>query len=169
MLIKKVEQALNSQIQKEIASAYLYLAMSAHLENKDLPGMANWMKVQAHEEMGHAMRLFGYVVSRDGCVVLEAIEKPDSEFGSALEVFDRVLKHEQYVTESISKLYELAVSEKDYPTQSHLQWFIDEQVEEEKTAKDVLTQLKVAEGHPPILLMLDQQLGKRPAASAAAE
>ena len=166
MLSKKAQDALNDQIQKEFASAYLYLAMAAHLENRIFPGMAHWMRVQAHEEFGHAMRLFDFVNAREGRVMLQAITQPQADFGTPDKVFEHVLEHERRVTESINKLYELAVSERDYPTQNHLQWFINEQVEEEKTAKEVLDKIRAAEGQGYVLLLLDQQLGQRQPATA---
>jgi ferritin len=161
MLSNVLQDALNDQIQVELHSAYIYLAMSAHFEAAALPGCAGWMKHQAQEEVGHAMRLFDFVNDRGGRVVLKAIDKPEKEFGSPRQVFEAALKHEQHVTGTIHKLYALAVKENDYPTQSHLQWFIDEQVEEEKTAGDIVELFKRAGDHEAALLMIDHQLGQR--------
>lgn len=158
---KKVEKAFNDQIQLELSSAYLYLAMAAHFEGQNLPGFAHWMKAQFQEEQGHAMRLYEHVNDRGGRVVLEAIEKPPTEFGSPREVFEAVLKHERKVTASIHKLYELAGKENDLAAQVHLQWFINEQVEEEKNAIDILAQLTAVEEHKHALLMVDHHLGQR--------
>jgi len=136
--------------------------MAANFETQNLPGFANWMKAQAKEEMGHGMRIYEYINDRGGKVVLGAIEKPPADFGAPREVFKQVLDHERKVTASINALYELAVKEKDYPTQLALHWFINEQVEEEKTAEDILEWLKALEkeGMHPLVIM-DKQLGKR--------
>ena len=158
MLSKTMEDALNAQIQKEIASSYLYLAMAAYCEKQNLPGFAKWLKVQAQEEQGHAMRIYEYVNDRGGTVVLQAIEQPPITFGKPVEVFEAVLKHEQKVTASINDLYTLAVKENDYATQAMLQWFITEQVEEEKNASDIIALLKMAAEH---VVLLDDRLGKR--------
>ena len=161
MLSKILLDALNDQIQAELHSAYVYLAMSAHFEAEALPGCAGWMQHQAREEVAHAMRLFGFINDRGGRVVLKAIDKPEKEFGSPLEAFKTALKHEQYISGRIHDLYALAVKENDYPTQTHLQWFIDEQVEEEKTAGDIVDLFKRAGDDEAAVLMIDQQLGAR--------
>ena len=161
MINKTVLNALNEQIQKEFASAYLYLSMATHFENENLPGFANWMKAQAKEEMGHGMRIFEYINDRGGRVILGAIEKPPADFGSPVDIFQQTLDHEKKVTASINALYELAVKENDYPTQVHLQWFINEQVEEEKSADTILQQLKTVEEGKYSLLIMEHQLGKR--------
>jgi len=160
---KNVEQAINEQINLELASAYVYLSMAAYFEQSDQPGSASWMQSQAQEEVGHAMRLFGYVNGRGGKVVLTAIAGPPTEFGSMLDVFKQALTHEQHVTATIHKLYELAVAEKDYATQSMLQWFINEQVEEEDTAGTIVSQLERIGNHPAALFAMDHQLGRRAA------
>ena len=161
MLTQAVQDALNKQIQIELQSSYIYLAMSAHFESLALPGCAGWMRAQAQEEVGHAMRLFTYVHDRNGHVILEAIDKPASEFGTPKGVFAAALKHEQFVTGSINDLYALAVKENDYATQTHLNWFIDEQVEEEKTAGEMVDLFTRAGDHEAALLMLDKSLGQR--------
>jgi ferritin len=158
---KKVEDAINKQINAEIYSAYLYLAMAAYFDGEGLEGFSNWMKIQAQEEMTHAMKFYRYVFERGGKVVMDAIEKPNGEYGSSLEVFEEVLKHEQLVTSLINGLYELAVDEKDYAFQSMLKWFIDEQVEEEGNAQQIIDQVKLAGEKGPGLFMLDKELGAR--------
>ncbi len=160
-LSKKMENALNEQINAEFYSAYLYLSMSAYCESIDLPGFANWMLAQSQEENEHGMRLFNFVHDRDGAVKLDKIDKPESEFGTILDMFNKVLEHEKYVTKRIHDLYKLAVEEADYPTQVELQWFIQEQVEEEKTAKDIIQQLKWIGDKTTALFMLDQKMGER--------
>lgn len=156
-----MQDAINEQINIELTSAYVYLAMSAYFDDQNLGGIAGWLKKQANEELGHAMRLFGYLVDRGGRVVMHAIPQPDKDYGTALEAFRKVLKHEQHVTASINRLYAIAVEQNDYPTQVHLHWFIDEQVEEEKTASDIVGRLELVGDHKPSLLMLDHQLGRR--------
>jgi ferritin len=143
--------------------------MSAYCESIDLPGFAAWMKQQAAEERIHAMRFYDFVFDRDGRVELEAIAKPQAEYKSILDMFENVLKHEQHVTKLIHDLYALALKENDYAAQVELQWFIAEQVEEEKTAKDIIQQLKWVGDKSTALYMLDQKLGQRPTPTAAAE
>lgn len=158
MLSKSMQKALNGQIQKEFASSYLYLAMAAYCETKNLPGMATWLKVQAQEEWGHGMKIYEFVNDRGGTVTLQAIEQPPAEFGSPVDIFKGVLEHEQKITAAINDLYAQAVKENDYATQIMLQWFITEQVEEEKNASDILELLKMAGEH---VIVLDHRLGKR--------
>ena len=161
MLSPTMQSALNDQIQMELSSAYVYLAMSAHFEDVALPGCAGWMKHQAQEEMEHAMRLYTYVFDRGGRVVLQALPAPPAEFGAPKEVFEQALGYERKVTASIHDLYRTAVKEDDLPTQSHLQWFIDEQVEEEKTASEIVDLFARAGEHEPALLMIDNNLARR--------
>jgi len=161
MLSKTLEQAINDQIKNELFSAYLYLSMSAYLEASNMSGSAHWMRLQSEEEMSHAMKLFDYVYERGNRVVLQAIDQPPSEFASVLDIFEKALAHEQKVTGMINRIYELAVKENDYPTQIELQWFISEQVEEEKSAGDIVEQLKMVGEHGPSLMMLDRALGAR--------
>ncbi|HHJ53428.1 MAG TPA: ferritin, partial [Caldithrix abyssi] len=142
MISKTMEKAINQQINYELYSEYYYLAMAAYCESIDLAGFAAWMIAQAEEERQHAMRLFKFLIDRDGRVVLDKIDKPQTEYKSILDMFEHVLEHERFVTSKITELYELAVKENDYPAQVELQWFIQEQVEEEKTAKDIIQQLK---------------------------
>ena len=161
MISKKLEDALNDQINKEFYSAYLYLGMAAHFESEGLKGFAKWMRVQALEEQGHAMKLYDYLFSVDAKPVLKAIKEAPVHYEKPpVEVIQEVLKHEQYVTASINSLYELALAEKDYKTQHFLQWFIDEQVEEEENDRNILDTFKYVNGNAG-LLILDKALGER--------
>jgi ferritin len=161
MIGKPMQDALNAQIQKEFYSAYLYLAMSAHCESSNFPGTAKWMRVQAQEEVGHGMKFFTYMNDQGARVTLQAIAQPPAEFSSLLDIFQKALAHEREVTKSIHALYALAGKENDYATQAELQWFITEQVEEEKTASQIVEQLKLVGESKATLLMLDVHLGKR--------
>ena len=161
MLTPKMLDALNQQINRELASAYLYLAMAAQCEAQSLPGMAHWMKRQATEEYGHGMRLFEHICDRGGRVALAAIPQPPAEFGSPLELFQQVLAHERKVTAYINAVYELALEEKDYASQVALHWFVNEQVEEEKNASVIVDQLKAIPDKSSAILFVDRQLGKR--------
>ena len=161
MLSKTLEVAINDQINFELSSAYLYLSMAAHFEGENLGGFAKWMNIQYEEENGHAMRFYRYIFDRGGKVVLKAIPQPLTKFKSPLDVFRQVLEHEKKVTASIDRIYETSVKEKDYATQSMLKWFIDEQVEEEKNASDIIALLEMSGNSPMGVLMADRQLGKR--------
>jgi ferritin len=161
MLNPAIEQALNDQIQKEFHSAYIYLSMSAYFEAENLPGAAHWMRHQAEEEQEHAMKIFDFLNDRGGRVALQAIGEPPATFSSPLAVFEAAYAHEQKVTQSIHDLYALAVQEADYPTQVMLQWFIDEQVEEEKNASAIVAQLHMVGDSPAALFMIDRQLAAR--------
>lgn len=161
MLGKKIEQAINDQINAELYSAYLYLAMAAYSEAANLSGFGHWMKLQAQEETEHAMKFYHYVNERGGRVTLAAIDQPETEFTSPTELFEKTLEHEQYVTSRINDLYALAVEEKDYATQVMLQWFIDEQVEEEANATQILETLKMAGEKGHALVMMDRALAQR--------
>ena len=161
MLSKAVQDAINEQIKNELYSAYLYLSMSAHFEANNLPGFARWMRLQAQEEQGHAVKFFDYMHDRGGMVKLQAIDQPPAEWKSSLALFEQVLEHEQLVTGMIHRLYELAAKENDYATGIMLRWFITEQVEEEKNAAQIIDTLKLIDAHGTAVLMLDKQLGKR--------
>lgn len=161
MISKTMQDALNTQIQAELYSAYIYLSMSAYFESVNLPGAAQWMMLQNQEEVEHAMKIFGFVNDRGGRVTLQAIDQPPVEFESALQIFQTALGHEQKVTGMINDLYALAVAEKDYPAQIMLQWFVEEQVEEEKSATEIVEKLKMIGDQPGLLLMLDSELGAR--------
>ncbi len=161
MINKNVEEALNVQVQAEFSSAYLYLSMAAYCESISLPGFAHWMRLQHEEETAHALRLFNFVIDRGGHIDLRAIEKPVGSFESPHKMFDEVLAHEQLITEKIHNLYALSVKENDYPTQVEMQWFISEQVEEEKNAGGIVEQLKFVGDSSSALLMLDREMGVR--------
>ena len=162
MISKNLQEAFSDQIQKEFYSAYLYLAMAAHFESVNLPGFATWMKKQAGEEQGHGMKLWEHVYDRGGKVELKAIQQPKTKFGQPLEIFEEVLAHEKSVTASINALYEVAAKEGDKPAQLWLDWFVNEQVEEEKNASDLIEQIKMTGGQGFGILFLDQHvLGKR--------
>ncbi len=156
-----VQDAMNEQIKNELYSAYQYLSMAAYCESANLPGFARWMRAQAREELQHAMKFYDFVLDRNGRVVLHPIDAPVVEFGSPLEVFERALEHEQKVTAMINDLYGLAAGENDYASQTFLQWFVTEQVEEEKNAGDVVETLKMVAGSSEALFLLDRELGKR--------
>lgn len=161
MLSKTIQSALNEQIKQEFFASHLYLAMSAYFETISLPGFARWMRAQSDEEREHALKFFDYINDREGSVELQALDQPPGEFQSPLDVFQQALEHERRVSAMIHRIYELAVRENDYPTQTFLQWFIDEQVEEEKNASQVVEQLKLTGGNSAALLMLDRELAAR--------
>lgn len=161
MLDSDVQDAINTQIRNEYYSSYLYLSMSAYCESRNFPGCASWLRRQSEEELVHAMKLFDYMVDRGARVVLESIDQPPSEFGALLEVFEEVLEHEREVTGMINSLYDLAVSQNDHATAVALHWFIEEQVEEEKSAEEVVEKLKLASDNGAALMILDAELGSR--------
>lgn len=161
MINKAMQDAMNEQINKELYSSYLYLSMAAYFEGRNLPGFAHWMRVQEAEEREHAMKFYDYILERGGKVTLKAIEGPKTDWNSALEIAEEVAAHEAQVTASIYALYETALTEKDYPAQIMLQWFITEQVEEEKNASEIVANLKLIEERGTAVLMLDHRLGKR--------
>jgi ferritin len=161
MISKKMQDALNEQVTAEFYSAYLYLAMEAYFESVNLPGFANWMRVQTQEELTHGIKIYDFLNERGGRVTLKAIDQPPSEWASPLAVFEAAYKHEQKVTGLINALVNLAVEEKDHAANSFLQWFVDEQVEEEKSASDIVGKLKLIKDSPQGLYMLDQELAQR--------
>jgi len=161
MISKAMQDAMNEQINKEFFSSYLYLSMAAYFENKNLPGFGNWMRIQEAEERGHGMKFYDHLLERGGRVELKAIASPKVDWKTTLELFEEVAKHEAMITASIYALYELAQKEKDYPAQIMLQWFISEQVEEEKNAAEILDTLKLIEDRGTAVLMLDHSLAKR--------
>ena len=160
-LSNTVEEALNHQINQEMSGAYNYLAMASFFEGQNLSGFAKWMHRQRAEELDHAMRLFRYLIDRGGQIDLAAVEKPRIDYKSVREVFDTALAYEQNNTKLINDLYALALNENDYAPQSHLQWFVDEQVEEEKIVQDVLGLLDVAGDNNSALLVLNRQLAEQ--------
>jgi len=157
----RMQAAFNAQINEELFSSYIYLAMAAHFETLNLEGFTNWMKHQAQEELVHAMRLFDHINRRGGRVALEAIGKPPLEYGTPVEVFEKALAHEQHISQCIHNLYKVAQEENDYPAQLELQWFVDEQVEEEETAGRAVDQLRMAGDNQSALLMLDREMAQR--------
>ena len=161
MLSAKMQEALNSQINAEYFSSYLYLSMAAYCEKIDLKGFGHWFRIQSQEEMIHVMKFFEYVLDRDGEVSLAAIEGPATKWDSALAVFEAALAHEQYITGRIGKLVDLASAESDHVTHTLLQWFLNEQIEEEAAATMVMKQLKLAGDAPAALFMIDRELGQR--------
>ena len=161
MLSKKMVDALNGQINKEMYSAFLYMAMSSYSDFKGLKGFANWFSVQYHEEMEHAMKIYDYVQEQGAQVELLAIEQPPKEFGSALDMFEKTLAHEQFVTKSINELMDLAIAEKDHATQIFLQWFVTEQIEEEANDNEIIDKLKLAGEKGNGLFMVDKELAAR--------
>jgi len=162
---KNLEKLMNEQIVKEFYSSYLYLSMAAYLESESLSGFGHWMKIQAQEEILHAMKLFNFLSERGASIALGKIDKPDSDFSSVEDIFKRTLAHEKIVTASINNLYAAAEEAKDNASKIFLQWFINEQVEEEKNPADILGKLKYVEKQPAGILMLDKELAARPAPS----
>jgi len=161
MMNKKMVEALNNQIHEELASSYLYLSMSAWFRTQNLDGFAHWMKIQADEELEHAMKIFDYLLGRGERVELAAIGKPASEWKSPLHAFEAAYKHECHITACIGNLVELAQKLKDHASNAFLQWFVTEQVEEEAHADDVVQKLKMVKDNTGGLFMLDRALAAR--------
>ncbi len=161
MISEKVAKLLDEQVGKEIASAYLYLSMASYLDAEDLLGFAHWMKVQAKEELGHAMKIYHYLYERGAKVNLPAIEQPKTQWSSVQEVFEHTYEHERKVTESIHNIYTAAKEANDYGTLEFLGWFVKEQVEEEANAEQILRKIRKLKGSPMGLYMLDKELGSR--------
>ena len=163
MIQKELEEAINAQIAQEFTASYSYLGMSTYFDELSLDGLASWMQNQHAEEQAHAMRLLNYLQDRGGRVQLAAIPSPQVEFDSILQVFEMSLEMEIENTTSINALYELALKHNDHATKSHLQWFLDEQVEEEKSMEDVIANLKLIGDDKAGLLYLNDKLGQRKA------
>ncbi len=161
MISDKMENALNEQIREEMFSSYLYLAMSASMQNKSLPGYANWFRVQAQEELSHAMKIYGFIEERGGRVELLAIDKPQVDWETPLAAFEAAYKHEVHISDCFNNLAQLAVDTRDFATQNFLQWFVNEQVEEEASADEAVQKLKLVAGAPGGVFMLDRELGAR--------
>jgi len=161
MIKKRVLDALNSQLNAELYSAYLYLSMEAYFESIDLSGFANWMRAQAQEELIHAMKFYDYIVQRGERVDLTSIDEPQKEWDSPLAVFEHVYEHEKKVTGLINDLVDISVAESDHATTNFLQWYVAEQVEEEESASGVLQRVKLTADSPGGLFMLDTELGQR--------
>jgi ferritin len=162
VISEKIQKAFNDQINAEMFSAYLYLAMGAYFEDLNMPGFANWMKVQASEEIDHAMKFFNHIIERDGRVELQPIDGPPKGWDSPLAAFQAAYDHECYISSRINDLVKLSYSENDYPSYSLLQWFVDEQVEEEASTKTIADQLEmIGDRSVGALFMLERELGKR--------
>lgn len=161
MLSKNLETEINKQINRELYSAYLYLSMSAHFYADDLDGFGNWFRIQAQEERDHAMKFFDFVIDKGGNVELDAIEKPNTKFNSIKEIFELTLSHEESVTKYINGLMDLAIKENDHSVKSFLNWYVDEQVEEEATASKLLNQVKRIGDNPNAIIMMDKELASR--------
>ena len=161
MLSDKMQKALNDQINAEMFSSYLYLAIAAYFEEISHPGFANWMRVQSQEEDVHAMKIYDYIIERRGRVKLAALEAPQTEWDSPLAAFEASLEHEQYITSRINDLVKLARAENDYATELFLQWFIDEQVEEESSVDAVVQDMRRVQDFPPGMFILERELGSR--------
>lgn len=161
MLSAKMQDALNGQLNAEAYSSYLYLAMAAHFDGANLPGFAHWMKIQSQEEMAHALKFYEHINDRRGRVTLAAIAVPPAEWKSPLGAFEDALKHEQKVTGMIADLVKLAAAEKDDAAGIFLQWFVTEQVEEEKSADEIVHKLRLVGDSPQGLLLLDRELSQR--------
>ena len=163
MISKRMEDALNKQINAEVYSAYLYFSMAADFETKNLAGFAHWMYMQAQEEFGHATRFYNYINEQQGKARLTAIDGPPTEWATPLEVFEAAYTHEQHVTSLINELVALAIEEKDFASNIFLQWFVTEQVEEESNASTIVEKLKMVGDNAQGLFMMDQELGQRQA------
>ncbi len=161
MLSQSIQDALNEQIKNEFYSAHVYLSMSSWFDDQGMPGFAKWMRVQYSEELAHGLRIFDFVNDRDGRAFVLGFDAPPATWKSPLDVFENSYEHEQKVTGMINNLYALAMKEPDYPTMVLLQWFISEQVEEEKNAKLIVDQLKLAGDSSSAILILDREMGAR--------
>jgi ferritin len=161
MIGKTIQKAINKQINAELYSAYLYYSMSAYFEEKNLSGFANWMRIQALEEQTHAHKFYSYLIERGGRVELEPIKGPETSWESPLAAFEAAYNHERHVTELINDMVNLAQKEKDHATNNFLQWYVDEQVEEEATADEIVEKIKMVEKAPGGIYMLDKEIGQR--------
>lgn len=161
MFSKTIQDAMNDQITRELESAFIYASMAAYFDKIGLSGASHWMKKQFEEEQQHAWKFYGYIYSRGGSVTFQALGQPPTDFGSPLDAFEKTLAHEQKVTGHINDLYALAIEEKDYPSQILLQWFIEEQVEEEESAGKIVDILSKIGSNDHALFMLDKELAQR--------
>jgi ferritin len=166
MISKKMTKALNEQLNREFYSAYLYLSMSAYCNRNDFPGAANWFLMQYKEEQDHATRIYNYLIDQDSKVVLQEIAKPPKKFGSLLETYKESLDHEQYMTKNLNELSDYALKEKDHATYNLLQWFVNEQVEEEATVGEIISKLKMVGEDGYGVLMIDNELSQRSTAGS---
>ena len=163
MITKKVQQAINDQINEELYSSYLYLALAAHYEAMNLKGFGTWLQAQAQEEISHAMKFYSFLIERGGTVSLQAIQQPPTKFPGADTAFRLAYDHERHITGRINALYELAKAQKDYAFEQFLHWFIDEQVEEEANTLEIAEILDRIGSHEQAIFMLDAKLGARKA------
>jgi ferritin len=168
MVTKIVEKSINEQIKREEHSSRIYLAMASWAERNGLPGAANWLYVQTEEERIHMLKLVHYLNDRDGAAVIPALDAPVSNFKSLTDVFQQVLKHEIYISESINELYAVCIREKDFTSANYLQWYINEQIEEERTARSILDQIKLAGTEKGGLFMMDKEFAGMATAKRAA-
>jgi len=169
MISKKLQDAINLQINEELHSEYIYLSMAAYFHSNDLDGIANFFSVQTQEEHFHAMKLYNYLLERGGKVELKTIDGPPVDFKSHVDVFEQTLAHEQYISKSIHELMDLAIKENDHSLASFLKWYVDEQVEEEATASRLLGRMKLIDGNGQGLLMIDAELAQRTFTPPASE
>jgi ferritin len=167
MFSQKVQDAINEQINNEFSASYSYLAMSAYCQRQNFLGCAHWLRVQSDEEHGHGIRLLDFLLARDGTVKLKAVPEPAVQFKSITAVFEHALQQEQQVSQQIDLLYELALKEKAFAALVQLQWFITEQVEEEKTSREIVAKLHLLNDDPAALLDLDRELGSRVLAASS--
>lgn len=166
MITKKMAKSLNEQLNHEFYSAYLYLSMSAYCSKMDFNGAASWFLLQYHEEQQHATRFYNYIVEQDATISLETIDKPKKKFGTLLEIFQQSLAHERMMTRKLNELSNKALQEKDHATYNLLQWFVNEQVEEESSVSEIISKLKLVQKDGYGLLMIDNELGKRTSATS---
>ena len=168
MITKIVETAINEQIQREEHSSRIYLAMASWAERNGFPGAANWLYVQTEEERIHMLKLVHYLNDRGGGAVIPALEAPGAKFKSLIDVFQQVLKHEEYISASINDLYAICTKEKDFTSANYLQWYINEQIEEESTVRSILDQIKLADTEKGGLFLMDKEFAAMAVAKRAA-
>ncbi|GIK61054.1 MAG: ferritin [Ignavibacteriota bacterium] len=164
MSTKKMQDALNKQLTDELYSSYLYLSIAAHFEEQSLKGFANWFRIQSQEEYGHAMKFYNFIIRTDGRVILTQIDAPKTSWKNVMDAFKDTLTHEKKITGLIHKLVDLSIQSKDYATNNFLQWFVNEQVEEEATVEEIIRKLEMIGDNKGGLYMLDRELGARTAA-----
>lgn len=163
MIDKKINDVFNQQINEEIFSSYLYLSMAAYFDSLSLSGFSHWFKMQAQEEMFHAMKFYHHIIERDGIVELKALKEPDKKWESPQKAYEAALKHEQHISACINSLMDQALDEKDYAARNLLNWFVDEQVEEEASVTEIIEKLKLTGDRGEMLYMIDKELSARPA------
>lgn len=168
MITKKMAKALNIQLNHEFYSAYLYLSMSAYCSKKDFNGAAGWFLLQYQEELEHATRIYNYIIDQGAIVSLQEIDRPEKKFGSLLEIYQKSLAHEQMMTCMLNDLSNNALNEKDHATYNLLQWFVNEQVEEEAILNEIISKIKLVKDDGYGLLMIDNELAKRTSIGADA-